>query len=329
MNDILEYLLCPNCNQPLEREGKSLVCPNRHTFDIAKSGYVNLLPPGKGKNARTGDDHGMVEARVNFLKRGFYDKISDTVAVLAAESANTFNQTNTAAVLGENQINKLNCPLDCAASLCNECISICDMGSGEGWHTCRAAQQIGAVTGKNTLMLGIDASKYAAECASKLSRRLGLMPKDGIGYPCDLPVSAYFIPANIFHTPTAEGSFTGAISMFAPVAWEEAFRIIKKDGFLIVVSSGKNHLLELRQLIYDNVHLSDDEITAPDIFKAADKQSLNYKITLPDKDSISDLFMMTPFCYKTSEAGRERLFSHDCLTVTVDVTYTVYKKAEN
>ncbi len=35
---------CPLCHQPLLREKNSYICPQRHQFDMAKEGYVNLLP---------------------------------------------------------------------------------------------------------------------------------------------------------------------------------------------------------------------------------------------------------------------------------------------
>ena len=36
-------LLCPLCGETLERADRSYVCQNRHSFDIARQGYVNLL----------------------------------------------------------------------------------------------------------------------------------------------------------------------------------------------------------------------------------------------------------------------------------------------
>lgn len=300
MTDILRYLRCPTCGESLTRKEKSLLCPKRHTFDLAKSGYVNLLPPGKGKNAHTGDDRDMVEARVNFLKRGFYDPISEVTARLIAEHAPRTSP-----------------------------LSICDMGSGEGWHSCRIASITGEISGKDTVLLGIDASKHGADRASKLSRRLGLMPPDGIGAPHEGSSAAYFLPANIFHTPCPDRSFSAAVSMFAPVAWEEVSRILREDGVLVVVSSGKDHLMELRRLIYTEVHISEDEISSPHTFILTDRRELRYTVTLPDRDAIGDLFTMTPFYYKTTEEGRNRLLANDSLDVTVSVTLSVYRKKRN
>ena len=44
----LTYLRCPVCGGMFGREPSLLRCSNGHCFDLAKEGYVNLLPPGKG-----------------------------------------------------------------------------------------------------------------------------------------------------------------------------------------------------------------------------------------------------------------------------------------
>lgn len=59
---------CPICHEPLVRGEKSYHCPNRHTFDIAKSGYVNL----SRKQKAGGDNKLMVQARSEFLESGYY-----------------------------------------------------------------------------------------------------------------------------------------------------------------------------------------------------------------------------------------------------------------
>lgn len=44
-------LLCPVCGGRLVREEKAWRCESRHSFDVARSGYVNLLPPSASGNA--------------------------------------------------------------------------------------------------------------------------------------------------------------------------------------------------------------------------------------------------------------------------------------
>lgn len=59
---------CPICHEPLVCEGKYYQCPHHHTFDIAKSGYVNL----SRKQKAGGDNKLMVQARSEFLESGYY-----------------------------------------------------------------------------------------------------------------------------------------------------------------------------------------------------------------------------------------------------------------
>jgi len=70
-------LLCTvrNCRQPLERDGRRMVCANRHAFDVARSGYVNLLQPAKNP----GDSKEVVAARRRWLEAG-YERLPIDVA---------------------------------------------------------------------------------------------------------------------------------------------------------------------------------------------------------------------------------------------------------
>lgn len=44
---LLSLFTCPLCASPLHREERSYTCPNGHCFDVAKEGYVHLLPANK------------------------------------------------------------------------------------------------------------------------------------------------------------------------------------------------------------------------------------------------------------------------------------------
>jgi 23S rRNA (guanine745-N1)-methyltransferase len=76
LTDVLPYLRCPSCHRPLGRGDASLRCPLRHTFNIARQGYVDLaagpLPHG--------DAPAMVAAREAFLATGGYDFLGPALA---------------------------------------------------------------------------------------------------------------------------------------------------------------------------------------------------------------------------------------------------------
>lgn len=65
-------LICPvrNCATPLERQGRSLICPRGHSFDLARSGYCNLLQPQDRRSKNPGDPREAVEARRRLLDVG-------------------------------------------------------------------------------------------------------------------------------------------------------------------------------------------------------------------------------------------------------------------
>lgn len=70
-----QNLACPIDGQRLESHEKQLVCGNGHSFDIARQGYVNLLPVQHKRSKQPGDSKEMVVARTEFLDSGVYQPI--------------------------------------------------------------------------------------------------------------------------------------------------------------------------------------------------------------------------------------------------------------
>ncbi len=58
-------LLCPvrNCHVSLQREQHRLVCEHGHSFDIARSGYINLLQSQDRRSNKAGDTSAAMEGR--------------------------------------------------------------------------------------------------------------------------------------------------------------------------------------------------------------------------------------------------------------------------
>ncbi|WP_200209495.1 putative RNA methyltransferase [Micromonospora coerulea] len=85
---ILDRLRCPVCGEPLAEvaagTARALRCPRRHSFDIARQGYVNLLA---GRAPHAGDSAEMIAARADFLAAGHYDTIATALATMVAEVA--------------------------------------------------------------------------------------------------------------------------------------------------------------------------------------------------------------------------------------------------
>src|SRR5437762_3572649 len=65
-------LLCPvrGCQLALTRDGRRVSCPRGHSFDVARSGYVNLLQPQDRRSKNPGDSVDAVSARRRLHDRG-------------------------------------------------------------------------------------------------------------------------------------------------------------------------------------------------------------------------------------------------------------------
>lgn len=146
----MSVLRCPVCGQALTRLERVWVCENRHSFDVAKQGYVNLLLHG-GSGKRHGDDKRMVLARRDFLDRGHYDPLSDRISALCCKYAG-----------GE--------------------ALLLDAGCGEGKYTCDALNAL-RNAGKIAAAVGVDISKDALIGAAKRDKSLTLAVASSAALP--------------------------------------------------------------------------------------------------------------------------------------------------
>ena len=76
-------ILCPVCKNKLYLNERSYKCINRHSFDIAKEGYLNL---NLKSSKNTGDNPDMIKARKRFLEKGYYSFMKDEVNKLLNEN---------------------------------------------------------------------------------------------------------------------------------------------------------------------------------------------------------------------------------------------------
>jgi 23S rRNA (guanine745-N1)-methyltransferase len=79
-------LLCPvrDCHLALSRAEGSLFCPRGHSFDVARSGYINLLQPQERRSKQPGDTVAAVKARRRLHERGVTQPLLDGIAEMLA-----------------------------------------------------------------------------------------------------------------------------------------------------------------------------------------------------------------------------------------------------
>ncbi|MBR4100366.1 MAG: methyltransferase domain-containing protein [Oscillospiraceae bacterium] len=134
---------CPVCGKPLYSAEKSLRCETNHSFDRGRSGYVHLLPSNRQNAKLPGDNPDMVRARRNFLNKGYYAHLLESLSTAAK------------AYLPENGV-------------------LLDAGCGEGYYT-KGVRETMAQLGRSAAFYGVDISKTAADLAAR-SDKQWIMP---------------------------------------------------------------------------------------------------------------------------------------------------------
>jgi 23S rRNA (guanine745-N1)-methyltransferase len=81
-------LVCPvrNCHLPLVRHNRRLLCERGHSFDVARSGYINLLQPQDRRSSQPGDTVAAVAARRRLHDREVTAPLLDSVAGILTAS---------------------------------------------------------------------------------------------------------------------------------------------------------------------------------------------------------------------------------------------------
>lgn len=130
---ILDLLRCPLCRERLAPADGALRCPARHTFDIARQGYVSLL--SGGRRAASADTAAMVQAREEFLGAGHYAPLGRALAGLARE-------------------------------VCPPGAAVLDAGTGTGYYLAAVLDALPSAAG-----LGLDTSSRALRRAARAHAR--------------------------------------------------------------------------------------------------------------------------------------------------------------
>ncbi len=180
--------------------------------------------------------------------------------------------------------------------------TVIDVGCGEGYYTSEIAKN------NSFEIFGIDISKDALKYASKSVK------------------NSSFAVASAFSLPFAESSADCVLSVFAPSAYEEFYRVLKKDGKLIKAIPLEEHLWELKCALYKEPYKNKPEKRNDELFNLVSQKEIKYKINLSKKEDVENLFKMTPYYYKTGREDAERLLSLENLETTVHFAIEIYEK---
>lgn len=137
---------CPLCQLPLESGDGIWCCSNRHSFDCAREGYVNLLPAKRKRSREPGDSAEMLQARRRFLEAGHYRPLVEAIAALLPHTPG---------------------------------LQLLDIGCGEGYYA-RQLQEAGWLP---QALAGVDISKAGVRTAAKSQPGVQFVVAGSYGLP--------------------------------------------------------------------------------------------------------------------------------------------------
>lgn len=290
--------VCPYCQSPLIVGAKTWLCDGslndkktKHPFDVARQGYVNLLPVQNKKSKEPGDSQASIDARHRFLNQSFYQPLQQLIASLIQ-------------VKSGQSAESVQYHLNAQTWL--------DVGCGEGYYTGAIAEALATTETNNPCLIALDISKPAVATTARVAKQ-----EQQLWYQLKADKSTakttaiYPMVASASHLPLIDRSIDGISTIFSPILPEEFARVLKSEGRLIIAKPDAGHLQSMREALFDEVrpHDSDKflEELAPYFNQVATHQ-VTADLVL-DRQSLADLLTMTPYSYRAKAEKREALLA--------------------
>lgn len=316
--DPCQLFVCPHCRQPLTQHAKSFVCTNNHSFDLAKQGYLNLLPVNAKNSREPGDDKAMVQARTRFLDLGYYRPVANHIATCLKHYAKAVANTDTSDITESTGLRVL------------------DIGCGEGYYTSSLKKIVSA---DSTLSNGLPPrSSSPPEIGS---------PSHGMTagievYGFDISKAAVLASAKRDKTitwfvgsmnllPLAPHQFDFQLSVFSPFSAKETFNMAKPGGYFLTLSAGPDHLIELKQELYETLNPATEskhETELADYWEPIERTKVHFTIELRSQDHLAALLGMTPHFWRAKPAKKATFLLKEQLNCTVDMESQLFRRRE-
>jgi len=188
---------------------------------------------------------------------------------------------------------------------------VLDMGCGEGYYSDRLQQAL--VDNQPELELSaLDISKHAVKAACRRNKAIQWLVASGADMP--LPDDSQDLLCVLF-------------SRLMP---EPFAKVLKPDASLLIAWPGEQHLIELREQIYDEVRPSrfDPISQLAEQFELIERTQVSYPFTLQRPEDIQALLGMTPHSQRMAAEKRARLDALETLSLTLDVNLAVLRKRD-
>ncbi|WP_320157978.1 putative RNA methyltransferase [Psychrobacter aquimaris] len=293
----MSLFICPLCQSPLQPAADTWRCDGSlhpkqtaHPFDVARQGYVNLLPVQQKKSKAPGDSQQSIEARKRFLNAGHYQPLQTLICQKMRELLSKNDSVTEPIIKKDSKV-----------------VNWLDIGCGEGYYTQAMTQ-----TGMDTL-IAADISKPAVVELAKASKALGRLwyqqAKDSVTNETVKSAAIYPFVTSAAHLPLRTHSIKGISSIFSPILPEAFNEVLTADGYLIIAKPDVGHLATMREALFDSVREHDSDKFLHELapyFTLMGTERVSTEMTLSATD-LADLMTMTPYAYRALNEKRQAL----------------------
>ncbi len=282
-------LQCPVCRELLLSSAGGYQCSNKHYFDTARQGYVNLMLAHQKHSKEPGDSAEMIRSRRRFLERGLYDRVSDGINEAIAAHLPELDR-------------------GCACR-------ILDAGCGEGFYLKRLKESLANRPGGPIAVdyYGVDISKFAVRQAAQRDTTMRWLVASIVDLP--FAASSLDIVLNVFSLID--------FAEFSRILGKTGRLVIASPG-----PRHLNGLREIIYPIAREHAPSAIIEQARGIFSPLTETRINYKIELKSSGEIMDLLAMTPYFWNIDLSTKFRVEAHARLTLDVDIEIRVFRKTK-
>jgi len=178
-----------------------------------------------------------------------------------------------------------------------------DIGCGEGYYTQAFSQIVPEI-------IGLDIAKPAVQLAAKKH-----------------PNMTWLVASSAL-LPVADGSIDVATSLFSPIPVAEMARVLKENGYVIVVRAADTHLWTMREALFGEVraHQPDkflDELSSD--FSLQQQHEVRFDLQLTQQ-ALKQLLAMTPYVWKAHPERRLALEQQTEFTTQAAFSVMVLRK---
>ena len=181
-----------------------------------------------------------------------------------------------------------------------------DAGCGEGYYTAGIFDTLEQAR-LPMQIYGVDISKSAADAAAKRCPE------------------GHFSVGSVYHLPVSDHCCDVLMTIFAPYCGTEFHRVLKKNGVMLMVIPGQQHLWGLKEAIYDVPYPNAVRDYALEGFELIQAEYVDSWLKLSEPEAIQNLFQMTPYYYKTGREEHARLAGLKSLSTQISFEILQYR----